>query len=106
MKRADAAALIWIARNQLCFDQGLHGDSRVAFQFYDDMVCEPQVAMQRVYGWLELPYPNHSITNSIHSQALSRGSDIEIDEQIEARCRDLQSRLLDCCGSKSLGNAS
>lgn len=96
MRREDAAALIWIARNQLFFNQSFDSSKLVSVLNYEDLVNSSDDALRGIYGFLELDFPVYSITHSIHQNSLVRGQGIEIDATIEKACRALQRRLHQC----------
>ena len=105
MRREDAAALIWIARNQLFFDQTFDNSKLVSVLNYEDLVSSSDDAMRRIYGFLELDFPPYSITHSIHQNSLVRGKELEIDATIEQACKALQRRLRECVVSNTESQA-
>lgn len=97
MRREDAAALMWLSRNQLFFDNNLHQSERVAMLRYEDLVNQSDSLLRNVYEFLNLGYPSYRISKLIHRRSLSRGKTIELQPKIRAKCERLQTELIKHC---------
>ena len=93
MQREDAAALMWVSRNQFFFDQALNESPEVSIVSYEDLVQQRDVAMRRIYDFLGVSFPARPLTNSIHQHALGRGKDVKIDSGIQDKCEAIQMAL-------------
>ncbi len=94
MSDASALGLFWIYRNQLFFDQDLQHDPDTLVVRYEDLVMHPAETLMLVCEHLELPY-SPSLHAHIHSKSVSKRSSPSIDAEIEARCKQMQDRLID-----------
>jgi len=56
MTAHEAAALHWYCRNRLFFELGLDRDPRVELVRYEDLVCEPDLYVQRVFDFVGCGY--------------------------------------------------
>jgi hypothetical protein len=101
MKREDAAALGWYARNILYFELGLNLRDDVMLCKYEDFVSQPEEVIARLYRFIDLAPPSRSIANEVDSQSLGLGCEVELESSIRELCDDLQSRLNECyCDQK------
>ncbi len=90
----DAAALFWFARNQFFFQQRLQNRDDVMLCNYEHLVSEPNSVMQQIYNFVGLSYPGAKIVSDIHQGSMMRGAGIQLDDEIEAMCSDLNQRLI------------
>jgi hypothetical protein len=100
MKPYDAAALFWYARNQLFFDPGLDHSPRVMMCRYEELVRRPSDMMQRLYGFIGLPYPGDKIIKDVHPQSIGKGRQSRLSARVEALCETMLERL-DAAHTKS-----
>ena len=87
-----AAAFQWFMRNQLYFDQALHGDRRVKLIFYEDLATDPEPMFKRIMADLDLNY-HPSLIADVSGGSVSKADKPPIDPRIDALCRQLHSRL-------------
>jgi len=95
MNPYDASALYWLVRNQIYFDLDLANDARVLLCQYDKLATDPLAAMERIYGFLGMPFPGHRIVAEVHTDAIRRSNDVPISEEIRRRCMSMMDRLDD-----------
>ncbi|HUF10299.1 MAG TPA: sulfotransferase [Rhodothermales bacterium] len=92
----DAAAVFWLVRNALFFEQGLDSNPRVQLCRYDDLVSEPDRALRGIYAFLDLPYPGSHIVDGVHENSRGLGRSLTLDPEIESLCQAMWDRLLAC----------
>lgn len=93
MRREDAAALGWYARNVLFFELGLDARDDVMLCKYENLVSVPDSEIARIYRFVGLPLPARSITNNIDQGSIGLGNKVEIAPGIRQLCEDLLNRL-------------
>jgi hypothetical protein len=93
MSRHDAAALMWYARNILYFEQDLPAHRDVFLCRYEDLVANPEDKMIQLYRFLDLEYPESSLTDDVDRQSLGLGSDVPLNKDVEELCEKLQQQL-------------
>jgi len=94
MNPYDAAALFWFARNSLFFELGLDKREDVMLFSYEELVNQPGPMIKHVYQFVGKNYPGDRLTNDIHSEAVSRGKSIDLNNEIDEICGILYSKLL------------
>ena len=97
MERADAAALMWYARNRLFIEQQLGMHPRVTLCRYEDLVQQPGPTMRRLYDNLGASYPGDHLVSDIDARSVGNGNVVSIRRDIKSLCEDVQKRLLDEC---------
>lgn len=93
MNPHDAAALFWLARNQLFFDLDLENHPAVALCRYEHLVQQPAVVLRRIYEFVDVPCPDLSHAAQVHSKSVSKGSGMNLSPAVGALCDQLQARL-------------
>jgi hypothetical protein len=93
MNPNDAAALFWFARNQLYFDLELAKHNEIMLCRYEHLAAEPATVMRRIYTFVELPCPDLSHTQQVHSGSVTKGKNLELLPEVRALCDQLQARL-------------
>jgi hypothetical protein len=93
MNPYDAAALYWYARKQLFFEQGLDHNPRVMMFRYEELVRRPSDMMQRLYGFIGIPYPGDKIIKDVHPQSIGKGRQSRLSARVEALCETMLERL-------------
>lgn len=88
-----AAALFWFARNQLFFELNLEANCKVALCQYEDMVTHPKKSLQKIYEFIERPYPGDHILVEVHARSVKRGKTITLAQEITELCDNLQAKL-------------
>ncbi|QEF99616.1 hypothetical protein Mal15_36820 [Stieleria maiorica] len=101
MRREDAAALVWIARNNLFFEQSLQNCDRTFLLPYEDLVKSSRDTVKGIYRFLGISQPTKPVDRSIHQRALGRGQDLDIHPEILARCENIQQKLVECAAQKT-----
>lgn len=94
MNPIDAAALHWLARNRLFFEQDLGSNPRVQLCSYEELVQAPDRELQRLYSHIGVGYPRADLSRGIYQGALDRGRDVCLRHEIEAECEALWTRLI------------
>lgn len=89
----DAAAIYWLLRNSLYFEQALDRHPRVRAICYDDLVSRPDETMRSVYSFLGFPYPGSHLVGGVHADSRGLGRSVELDPEIEALCESMWVRL-------------
>jgi hypothetical protein len=93
MNPNDAAALFWLARNQLYYDLELATHKDVMLCRYEHLVAEPAAVMQRIYAFAGVACPELSHTRQVHPSPVSTGESLELLPEVRALCEQLQERL-------------
>ncbi|MCG8650040.1 MAG: sulfotransferase, partial [Pirellulales bacterium] len=99
ISREDAAALIWIARNRLLFEQDLIDHPRLFVLDYRDLVLHSNDKLQAIYESLDLDFPRSPLAQVIDDKSLNQGSRITLNEEIAQLCDQLADRLHSCTPS-------
>ena len=94
MQRHDAAALFWLARNQLFFDQDLGSDRRVLAISYEDLTGEPRRGFDRILGLLGSSGPPDRALSIVSADSVGKGRVAEVSSDIRAMCDQMRERLL------------
>ncbi|MGI8518893.1 MAG: sulfotransferase domain-containing protein [Acidimicrobiia bacterium] len=92
LTQADGAALFWLIRNRLVFEQGLAGRDDVAVLSYDQLVASPGPEMRRLCDFLDFPYSPNLIRH-IETRPPSRVPTSEVKPRILELCDDLHGQL-------------
>lgn len=90
---AEGAAMMWLYRNALFFEQQLEIDARVRIVFYEDMVRQPICEVAAVYDFLDLPGFNRGVAGRIHARSVKHCSPSGISPAISALCDELLDRF-------------
>ena len=93
MSPTDAAALFWLIRNELFFEQILEENRRVTSCQYSDLVSRPDETMRRLYSFLGRPYPGPHLVEGVYRDSKGRGKSLRLDPEIEALCMSMWARL-------------
>lgn len=86
------AALFWLVRNRLYFEQRLHARPDVHLVAYEQFVAEPERTAGALCSFLDLPYGPRLVAHVEHRSSHPRRS-LELDPRIRAACDDLEQRL-------------
>lgn len=92
----DAAALFWLARNRLYFENGLHRPelrARVMPLRYEQLISDPEGTMRRVYGFAGRPFPGPHLVAEVHGSSVGKGAAVPLSAEIAGLCRDLLAQL-------------
>jgi hypothetical protein len=93
MDRANAAALMWYARNVLFFEQHLENRPDVFVCRYEDLVCNPGFVMRKIYSFIRSPFPGEHITVEFDTASIGLSKTLDLHPAIERRCRELEAEL-------------
>ncbi len=107
MTKENAAAVFWIYRNQLLFDQDLHNNARCKVVFYDDMAQSPGHTGAEIARFAGIR-PKPAMWRQISASSVRRDPRPQVDEPIRVVADDMLSRLTDAYerGRKSAEPAS
>jgi hypothetical protein len=92
MTQASAAALLWLVRNSLYFDLGLHERTDVALVAYERILERPQEMIAGLCDFLSVPY-RPRMTAHIAPRPPATGGSLEVDPLIAQRCAELEARF-------------
>ena len=90
---AEGAAIMWLYRNALFFEQQLDVDARVRLVFYEDLVQQPMREVAAVYDFLGLKGFSQGVAGRIHSRSVKHRSPSGISPAVSALCDDLLTRF-------------
>ncbi|MFT5232189.1 MAG: hypothetical protein ACI9UQ_000208 [Candidatus Krumholzibacteriia bacterium] len=91
----DAAALFWWVRNQLFFSRAYSEDPRVIGLDYNDLVSQPEPALESLYRHVGIEFPGQHIYSDVFSSSRGNGQKITLRPDVEVLCRQLLARLKD-----------
>jgi hypothetical protein len=98
----EAAAMFWLIRNALYFEQGLDGRDDVALASYEAFVDDPERAMESLCGFLDFPYSPELVAH-IDRRSRARRPPLELDPGIRRLCDEMRERLDASLQTKSGG---
>jgi Sulfotransferase family len=87
-----AAAVFWLVRNTLLFEQRLDGRDDVLVVSYESFVADPAGTMHPLCDFLGFPYDDRLVAH-IDRRAAGSGSRLELDPRVRAACDALTERL-------------
>lgn len=88
----EAAAVFWLIRNALYFEQGLDQRDDVALASYEALVDDPEGAMDALCRFLEFPYRPQLIAH-IDRRSRAPRPPLELDPAIRRHCDEMRERL-------------
>jgi hypothetical protein len=94
-----AAALFWLVRNRLYFEQGLAERSDVHLVGYERVVADPDTEIATLARFLGVGY-----TPDLHAhidRRAARVSPLDLDPRVRAACRELEAALDDAAAQSS-----
>jgi hypothetical protein len=86
MSEPDAAVLFWYVRNSLFFDLKLEDEERV-------MICRYNKLVEKIYGFISLPFPGEKIITEVSTTSVGKGSNIQLNPEIEKLCKEMLQQL-------------
>jgi hypothetical protein len=92
MNPSDAAALFWLARNQLFFDLNLSNDPAVLLCRYEHLTFDPAKVMRRIYQFVGIEGPPALRTGEVRP-AIAALLQLDLSPEIRDCCERLQGRL-------------
>lgn len=90
---AEGAAIMWLYRNSLFFEQQLENDPRVRCVFYEDLVQDPDREVEAVYDFLGLRGFSTAVAGRIHARSVRRRIPPDISPAVSGLCDDLLARF-------------
>jgi hypothetical protein len=90
----DAAAIFWLIRNALFFEQALDQNPRIMMCRYAELVSHADETMQRMYRFLDLPYPGGHLVGGVHEDSRGLGRTVALNPDIETLCEAMWNRLM------------
>jgi hypothetical protein len=91
MSPNDAAALFWLARNQLFFDLDLAHDPAVLLCQYDHLTQHPAEFMSRIYRFVGVDCPDVLRVAEVRAPAAAKR--LELSDGVREQCERLLTRL-------------
>ena len=98
----EAAAVFWLIRNSLYFEQGLDRRDDVTLASYEAFVDDPEAAMEGLCRFLEFPY-SPQLVGHIDRRSRAPRPPLELDPAIRRRCDAMRERLDASLESKAGG---
>lgn len=89
----DAAALYWLVRNQLYFDQTLFDHSRLLLCRYEAITADPLSWAQQFYQFVDMPFPGQHLVSTVHSQSVGSGKEVRLSPSVQALCEEMLTKL-------------
>lgn len=98
----EAAALFWYIRNSLFFEQSFQNEDRVLFCSYEDMVQRPYEIFQALYDFIGIERPELPILKGVFKKSVGRGKNLDIRDEINIMCQELQDKIDHCYQKQGL----
>ncbi len=98
----EAAAVFWLVRNALYFEQGLDRRDDVTLASYEALVDDPDAAMEALCRFLDFPYGSQLVAH-IDRRSRAPRPPLEIDPTIRRLCDEMRERLDASLHAKSGG---
>ena len=89
MNPFDAAALFWLVRNRLFFENKLYENEKIMLFKYEDLVSNPEKSMRRIYKFVDCKFPGNKIIKSVHSKSIGKGTNVKLTSGIKQLCEVL-----------------
>ncbi len=89
----DLLCLVWWARNNLFFEQGLQDRTDFKPVFYDALVEDIEHRFAEIMDFLSIPFRPWTISQ-VHGESVRRHGATVLDQRVEQLCRDLRERLI------------
>lgn len=93
------AALFWLARNRLYFEQGLHERDDVHLVGYDQVVADPEGLGRALSAFLELPYSSATVEH-VDTRSVRARPPLDLDPRVRAACDRLEHALAQAAAAK------
>lgn len=98
---AEGAAIMWVYRNSLFFEQQLENDPRVRCVFYEDLVRYPEREVEALFGFLGLRDFSKAVAARIHARSLRYREPSDISLEVCRLCDDLLARFRTLSGAST-----
>lgn len=92
MNSHDAAALFWLARNRLFFEQALDRHPRVTMCKYEDLLAKPEQIMRGIYRFAGTVYPSDEILVDVRADS-GKGKNIKLSPAVDLLCKEMLEKL-------------
>lgn len=86
------AALFWLVRNRLYFEQGLHRREDVHLVGYDAVVAEPEREVGALCSFLDLPFAPRQVAH-IEPRSAHGSRPVDLHPTVRAACDELEQQL-------------
>lgn len=93
MNGVDAGALFWLVRNRVLLDSWQQLSENVFLCKYEDLISNPERVIATMYEFIGHALPKIIPSDIIKSDALTRGSGVELSPDVDRLCRDVQAQL-------------
>lgn len=93
MNPFDAAALFWLVRNDLYFDQRLEVCRDVLLVKYEDLVADPIGVMRRTYAFAGHNFPGERTVRSVNRRSVGKGTDVALSDDVSSLCEEVMEKL-------------
>ncbi len=93
------AALFWLVRNRLYFEQGLHDRDDVHLVGYDQVVAEPEAVGRALFAFLDLPFSAESVEH-VDARSARPRPPLDLDPVVRAACDRLEGELAAAAATK------
>jgi hypothetical protein len=93
------AALFWLVRNRLYFEQGLHERDDVHLVGYEQVVADPEGVGRALFAFLDLPFSAGSVGHVDARSARTRPP-LDLDPRVRAACERLEHELAAAAAAK------
>ena len=88
---ATGYALFWIARNSVY--NLIKDNANMMLVNYESIISKPFEEFGKIFSFLEVPFKKTYVA-SVHSKAVNKKIDFEIDPEVSAICDDMYNRLI------------
>jgi hypothetical protein len=93
------AALFWLVRNRLYFEQGLHDRDDVHLVGYDQVVADPEGVGRALFSFLDLPFSAGTVGHVDARSARARPP-LDLDPRVREACDRLEHQLAVAAAAK------
>jgi hypothetical protein len=93
------AALFWLVRNRLYFEQGLDERDDVHLVGYDQVVADPEGMGRALFSFLGLPFDAATVGH-VDARSARRRPPLDLDPRVRAACDRLEQELAAAAAAK------
>lgn len=95
MNEIDAGSLFWLARNRILLDSRRQHSDNIFLCKYEDLISNPGRVITAIYDFIGQAPPKMIPSHMIKSNALRRGSGLELSPDVDRLCREALAQLDD-----------